>query len=290
MLVLMFLRTRKRKSKIDFALLDKSNKMVSGVKLILTKQNPRRLNTARRLRIKTTTTTKQLQRRLYTPKNSSPPLLSYTVTQRRRTRDSHTWKRNAGAMGAALPAARAPRTQLFTLCTRSCAGASPAAGAPALCPRSSCRRRGPSGAPPRASHGWPSGRPSGRPPAAPSFLPSVLGRSSCRPRVAPSPCGVAAAQLLSRPGAPWRCRARAACSSQGKALPWSRRARVPPGRCCAASSLSACPGEPPRGRRRLPCCLSPLHLSWHSAPGCRSARGPAPAPCRRRTRTTRTRS
>lgn len=44
MLVLMFLRTRKQKSKIDFALLDKSNKMVSGVKLILTKQNPRRLN------------------------------------------------------------------------------------------------------------------------------------------------------------------------------------------------------------------------------------------------------
>lgn len=92
---LMFLRTRKQKSKIDFALLDKSNKMVSGVKLILTKQNPRRLNTTQRLCIKTTMTTKQLQRRLYTPKGflSSTPLRY--GTRRRPTRDSHTWEGNA---------------------------------------------------------------------------------------------------------------------------------------------------------------------------------------------------
>lgn len=111
----MFLRTRKQKSKIDFALLDKSNKMVSGVKLILTKQNPRRLNKAQRLCIKTTTTTKQLQR-LYTPKEllcSAPPLYG---TQRRRTRDSHKGKKH-GCDGSSPASCGTTDTTIYTMDT-----------------------------------------------------------------------------------------------------------------------------------------------------------------------------
>lgn len=237
----LFLRTGKRKSKIDFALLDKSNKMVSGVKLILTKQNPRRLNTARRLRIKTTTTTKQLQRRLYTPKNSSPALLSYTVTQRRRTRDSHTWKRNAGAMGAALPGARAPRT-LFTLWTRSCAGASPAAGAPALCPRSSCRRRGPSVARPAL-------RPSLRPASCCPFLPRFPPCSGARP---------AAHAWLPRPAAwlqPSSSPGRGLRGAAGRGQRAVRRAR----RCRGAAGQES-PGPVLRSQQSL-------RLPWRASSG-----------------------
>ena len=247
---LMFLRTRKQKSKIDFALLDKSNKMVSGVKLILTKQNPRRLNKARRLRIKTTTTTKQLQRRLYTPKKllfSAPPLYG---TQRRRTRDSHMWERNTDAMGAALRGARAPRTELFTLWTRSCAGASLAAGAPGLCPSFSCRRRA------AASCRGPSSRGARRralalairPSVCPAVLPPVRASQLWLPlplalrrrrgclllllRHAGFPCPPARAAAepplpaggRALPGAPGRGRR---AVRRGKQVPWSCCARVP---------------------------------------------------------------
>lgn len=75
----MSLRTRKQKSKIDFAFFDKSNKMVSGVKLILTKQNPRRLNKAQRAPgknhdYKTAATTS-----LHTKRNSFSLLFFYTA-------------------------------------------------------------------------------------------------------------------------------------------------------------------------------------------------------------------
>lgn len=124
MLVLMFLRTRKQKSKIDFALLDKSNKMVSGVKLILTKQNPRRLNKARRLRIKTTMTTKQLQRHLYTPKklfSSAPPL---SRTQCQRTQDSHMRKKHRCDGSSPTRSVGATDRTIYTMDTEPCWGQS----------------------------------------------------------------------------------------------------------------------------------------------------------------------
>lgn len=178
MLVLMFLRTRKRKSKIDFALLDKSNKMVSGVKLILTKQNPRRLNTARRLRIKTTTTTKQLQRRLYTPKNSSPPLLSYTVTQRRRTRDSHVEKKRGGDGSSPASSTGATHTTIYTMHTElrwGQSGRGSPRALPALLPAP-----GPLG---RAATRQPrlALRPSLRPASCRPFLPSLRARALVLP-------------------------------------------------------------------------------------------------------------
>lgn len=49
------------------------------------------------------------------------------------------WERSTNAMGAALPGAWVLRTQLFTLRTRSCAGSSPAVGAPGLCLSFSCQ-------------------------------------------------------------------------------------------------------------------------------------------------------
>lgn len=54
-----------------------------------------------------------------------------------------THEKNTDAMGAAPRGAWVPQTELFTLWTWSRAGASPAAGAPGLCPSLSCR--GPSG-------------------------------------------------------------------------------------------------------------------------------------------------
>lgn len=134
-------------------------------------------------------------------------------------------------------------------------------------------------------------RPSLRPASCRPFLPSLRARALVLPptrgslalRRGCSPAPLPAGGSVALPGA-------GSVQFAGRGGAVEPPGKSPPGRCCAASSLSACPGEPPRGRRRLPCCLSPLHLSWHSAPGCRSARGPAPAPCRRRTRTTRTRS
>lgn len=238
---LMFLRTRKQKSKIDFALLDKSNKMVSGVKLILIKQNPRRLNTTQRLCIKTTMTTKQLQRRLYTPKGflSSAPLRY--GTRRRPTRDSHTWEGNAVRRAQPCEELRNTDRTIYTMDTAvlvqsgrrtpgsarfSCARrAAAAAGAPPATALSATPRAGrPSRCPSTLSV-----RPSSGRPFHPRMGTHGAARSSCRPHVGPWPSSEAVARLLSLPAAghSWRCWARAACSLQGKAGAVSCWARVP---------------------------------------------------------------
>lgn len=223
--------------------------MVSGVKLILTKQNPRRLKTTQRLCIKTTMTTKQLQRRLYTPKG----FLSSRYGTQRRPNGTHTRGKGSRCGGHSPARSSGTQTQLFTLWTHG--AVSPAAGPRALpalllrvlgCGRCWAPPAAALSAEPRA--GRPSRCPSTlsvRPSSGRPFHPHMgthgAARSSCRPHVGPCLSSQAVTQLLSLPGAPGAAGRRAVC--RGRRLPAAAGQEFPGPVLHSQQSLSACPAS-----------------------------------------------
>lgn len=182
-----------------------------------------------------------------------------------------THEKNTDAMGAAPRGAWAPQTELCTLWTRSHAGASPAAGAPGLCPSLSCRGPSSRGAqrPALALAIHPSLRLFRRPSArarVPALAVPSLGAPasrSCRlllPRhagLSPSPLVRAVAQPPLPPaagrsrllGAGVQFAEESGCRGAAAHESWAGAAQP---------AVSAAPASLPRGRRHLPCCLAPL--------------------------------
>lgn len=239
--------------------------MVSSVKLILKKQNPRRLNKAQRALDKNHNDYKTAAKTfLHTKRNSFSLLFFYTVNSfgkhGTRTCGKETWMLRKQT----LQGAWSPRTELFTLWTRSWAGARPAgrASGPCLLLSWKCQASASCKGPSRSQLGLS---------VSPSVCPSILHLCS---RLSTSclflralvfdgaanssydcdlwlhcPSSRAAASFLptgrKARESPWTLVREVALQVyRGKQAGWSCLERVPQAWCYSASSLSTCHIKP----------------------------------------------